>query len=72
MLLPPLPSIAGLVAYTALVRRCWAENQLDRPGFHDIVRELRWVLSRQSGLCLLGYGCGGGALSWAMGVLGVR
>ena len=43
-LLPP----AGLEAYTQLVRRCWAQNQLDRPAFQDIVRELRWA-GRQAG-----------------------
>ena len=34
---------AGLDAYTQLVRRCWAQSQLDRPTFQDIVRELRWA-----------------------------
>ena len=37
---------AGLDAYTQLVRRCWAQSQLDRPTFQDIVRELRWAGGR--------------------------
>ena len=32
---------AGLDAYINLLRRCWAQNQLDRPTFQEIFRELR-------------------------------
>jgi hypothetical protein len=34
---------ADLDAYIALMRRCWAQNPADRPGFGEIIASLRWV-----------------------------
>ncbi len=31
----------GWEAYVDLVRRCWAENPQDRPGFTQIIADLR-------------------------------
>jgi serine/threonine protein kinase len=36
-------SWAGLPRYTALMRRCWAQNPLDRPSFQEVVSELREI-----------------------------
>lgn len=38
---PPVSLPAGLVAYVALMRRCWSQNKFDRPAFAEILPELR-------------------------------
>ncbi|KAL4430022.1 hypothetical protein ABPG77_004392 [Micractinium sp. CCAP 211/92] len=38
------PSFEGLDAYIQLMKRCWAQNQYDRPGFEEITRDLRSLL----------------------------
>lgn len=52
---PALPAFEGLPgaaadnaafrpsmpAYTALVQRCWAQDQGERPDFDDVIREIR-------------------------------
>lgn len=39
----------GLPAYTALLRRCWAQNPYDRPSFAELVPELRALLEATGG-----------------------
>lgn len=39
----------GLPAYTALLRRCWAQNPYDRPSFAELVPELRALLEAEAG-----------------------
>lgn len=34
---------AGLPAYAALMKRCWAQVPEQRPAFEEIVLELRWA-----------------------------
>jgi hypothetical protein len=38
---PPDPELYD--AYVALLRRCWAQQPQDRPGFAEIIQDLRWV-----------------------------
>ncbi|KAL4430024.1 hypothetical protein ABPG77_004394 [Micractinium sp. CCAP 211/92] len=37
-------SFEGLDSYMQLMKRCWAQNQYDRPGFEEIIRDLRSLL----------------------------
>jgi serine/threonine protein kinase len=47
----PLPGSAAdnatfaphLPAYTALIKRCWAHNQFDRPSFEEVIHDLRSI-----------------------------
>ena len=32
----------GLGAYVALMRRCWAQAPEERPGFGEVIADLRW------------------------------
>ena len=36
-----VPQFGGLDAYLALMRRCWAADPAERPGFAEVVRQLR-------------------------------
>lgn len=38
-------SFEGLDAYVALIRKCWAQNPLDRPTFSEVIAQLRDLLS---------------------------
>jgi hypothetical protein len=68
-----LPPPAGLDAYTQLVRRCWAQKQLDRPAFQDIVRELRFVSTGRPGVTTQGGQAGRQtACGWQAGRLAGR
>lgn len=49
---PPCDSVPGAApdpelyeAYVALIRRCWAQRPEERPGFAEIIQELK-LLSR--------------------------
>lgn len=42
---PDTATFGGLDDYTGLIRRCWAQEPADRPGFQHIIDSLRWVLS---------------------------
>lgn len=37
---PCIPRIAPAI-HAALMRRCWSQNQFDRPSFADVIVELR-------------------------------
>ena len=39
---PDTVRFAGLPDYIALMQRCWAQAPADRPGFQEIVVQLRW------------------------------
>lgn len=43
---PDTQNFAGLDAYIALMRRCWAHEPEDRPSFQEIISVLREILSR--------------------------
>ncbi len=50
---PDTATFVGLDDYVALMQRCWAQAPADRPGFQEIVVQLRW--GRQGGFqeCML-------------------
>ena len=39
---PDTEAFGGLDGYIALMRRCWAQEPGERPGFEDIVPQIRW------------------------------
>jgi len=45
----------GLEGYLALMQRCWAQVSEQRPGFQQVVRELRWAVPYTC-MGFLGYG----------------
>ena len=49
LVIPAREAVAGAVpdpelyeAYVALIRRCWAQRPEDRPGFAEVIQDLRW------------------------------
>jgi serine/threonine protein kinase len=45
---PDTAQFGGLDAYIALMQRCWATDPAERPGFAEVVRQLRALLSAAS------------------------
>lgn len=43
---PDAPRFAGLPAYLALMQRCWAQEPERRPGFQQVVAELRQLIDQ--------------------------
>lgn len=52
-------------AYVALIRRCWAQRPEERPGFAEIIQDLRCGGAGLHG-CLGAWGCGTVALLWGL------
>ncbi|KAI7835872.1 hypothetical protein COHA_010220 [Chlorella ohadii] len=67
---PDTAQFGGLDAYIALMQRCWAAEPAERPGFAEVVRQLRTLLtsatrsgtanSSSRGSSSVGVGGGGG------------
>ncbi len=49
---PGSADFEGVVAYLALMQRCWAQRPQERPGFAEIITQLRWAGRRGRSFCV--------------------